>query len=67
MTLDRFVFDRVYFTPWAVTDGCVRGKASVRLCVLDDVLMHKVFEGGAIYFIGRVGTKNWIMLCELLQ
>ena len=47
--------------------GVLGGKASVLPRVLDDVLMHKVVEGGAIYFIGRVGTKNWIMLCELLQ
>ena len=47
--------------------GVLGGKAYVRLCVLDDVLMHKVVEKGEIYFIGRVVTKNWIMLCELLQ
>ena len=67
MNLYRFVFDCVYFTPWTVTGGCVRGKESILPCVLDDVGVHKVVEGGAIEFIGCVGPKKWIMLCDFLQ
>ena len=40
---------------------------SVRPYVSDDFVMHAVFKGGALEFIGLGGTKNWIVLFESLQ
>ena len=67
MVLDMFMFDCVKFPTWEVTDGCVRGKASVHPHISDDVVMHKVDKGDVLEFIGSVGMKKWIVLCELCQ
>ena len=48
MMLDRFVFDFTDFPPRAVTKGFVRGKASIRPCVSDYAIIHKVVEGDVL-------------------
>ena len=64
MALDRLMFDNLVFSAFVVMVGCVGSKASVRLLILDDVVMHEVVKGGVFEFIGFVRMKNWIVLCE---
>ena len=61
------MLDRADVPLWEVTVRCVRGKVSVRPRVSDDVIIHNVVEGDVLEFIGRGGTMNWILCCELLQ
>ena len=42
-------------------------KASVRPCISYVAVMHVVVKGEIFYFIGRIHTKNWMVLCELHQ
>ena len=67
MTLDTFVFDRVYFFPCAVTVDCVRAKASVHPRALYDVIMNIVAKGDILEFIVIGGTNNWVVLLESRQ
>ena len=67
MTLDTFVFDRVYFFPCAVTVDCVRAKASVHPRVLYDVIMNILAKGDILEFIVIGGTNNWVVLLESRQ
>ena len=61
------MFDCEYLLPYAVTDGCVWGKACIYPCVTDDFGMHKVVERDAREFIRPGGTKKCIVKCELRQ
>ena len=51
VTLDGLMFYHLLFSAFVVTVGCVGSNASVRLRILDDVVMHKVVKGGVFEFI----------------
>ena len=59
------MFDNVLFLPFV--DGTVKAKPSVRLHIVDTVVLHVVVKGGEFDFIGRRRKKNWMMLCESHQ
>ena len=67
MALDGIMFDHLIFYPFVVMVVCVRANASVRPYVLYDVVMHEVFKGEVLYFIGIGRTKKCILLCESIQ
>ena len=56
-----------YISLFAVMVGCVRANAYVRQHISDDVVMHEVFKGEVLDFIGIGRTKNCILLCESRQ
>ena len=58
------MFYHLLFSAFVVTVGCVGSNASVRLRILDDVVMHKVVKGGVFEFIWIGRMKNVIVLCE---
>ena len=61
------MFDHLRFSPFAITVGSVRAKASVRPCISDDVVIHEVVKGDIFEFkvIGRM--KNYILFFESHQ
>ena len=61
------MFDNFYFSPFTVTVGFVRYKASVCPRILDDIVMHVLVKGDVFEFIVRGLTKNSIVLCESFQ
>ena len=63
MRLDSFIFDCMIFSTCAVMVGCVMSKASLRPCVLDDIIMHVVVKGGVLDFIGLGGTYKCVVFC----
>ena len=67
MTLDGIMFDHFFFSPFTVTVGFFRAKASVRPHIFDDVVMNEVVKGEVLEFIGLGNTNIWIVLCELRQ
>ena len=78
MTLEMLVFDfaeypfviarkTLFYGKNAVTEGCVRGQASIRPRLTDVLVMHMVSEGEVPEFIITGGTKRWIILSESRQ
>ena len=51
----------------ALTDGCVRGEASICSHITDEFVMHRVVKWEVLEFTRPRGTKNWILLGDLCQ
>ena len=61
------MFDHLIFSPFAVMFVCVRANVYVCQHISDDVVMHVLFKGEVLYFIGIGRKKNCILLCESRQ
>ena len=67
MKLDGLMFDYLMFYQFVIVVGCVKAKASFRPRTSDEFVMHVVDKWYVLKFIGLVGTKKIIVLCELLR
>ena len=67
MVLNGLMFYRVISLTFTFTVACVRSKESFRPRISNYIVMHVVVKGDVFEFIGRVITKNGILLCELRQ
>ena len=60
MRLDGLMLDNFFFYPFGFIFA--RAKASIRPHILDLVVMYEVVKDGVFYFMGRIRTKNWMVL-----
>ena len=63
MNLDKLVFNFAE-SPLSVTEGSVRGWASVYTHITDVFVMHRVVEREVLEFIITSGKMKYIILCE---
>ena len=62
MVLDGLMFDNLFLSPFV--DGILRDFYYVHPCIFDLVVMSVLIKGGGVFeVIGRVHTKNWVLLC----
>ena len=64
VTIDGIMFDNSFSSPFVLTVGFLRAKASVLPFIFDDVVMHEAFKGNIFEFIGHRRTSKWTFSCE---